>query len=172
MVTKREMRRIESAPAPRSQDGSLRSQGAEGDPSDLENPWRKQSAISTRRRQLIRNWRQLNSEHAAQRLALWARGTMLNGRSEKRIARAVSLEVCLQDETTLKARTVTENVSAHGARVLMSWRLKAGQQVLVSSPREDVRSQAQVVYCQPLAENGFAVGLELSSRVELWGRRY
>ena len=85
---------------------------------------------------------------------------------------AVSVEICLQDETMLKARTVTENVSAHGARVLMGRRLRPGQQVLVSSPTEDVRSQAQVVYCQPLAENGFAVGLELAGRVELWGRGY
>jgi hypothetical protein len=44
---------------------------------------------------------------------------MSNGRSEKRIARAVTVEVCFQDETMLKERTLTENVSAHGARVLM-----------------------------------------------------
>jgi PilZ domain-containing protein len=100
------------------------------------------------------------------------RGTMSNGRSEKRIARTVSVEVCLQDEPKLNERILTENVSAHGARVLMERKLQPGQQVLVSSPKEGVRSQARIVYCQRVSERGFAVGLELSGRVELWAKAY
>ncbi len=61
---------------------------------------------------------------------------MSNGRSEKRIARTVSVEVCLQDEPKLNERMLTENVSAHGARVFMERKLQPGQQVLVSSPKE------------------------------------
>jgi len=97
---------------------------------------------------------------------------MSNGRSEKRIARTVSVEVCLQDEPKLNERMLTENVSAHGARVFMERNLRPGQQVLVSSPKEGVRSQARIVYCQRVSEKRFAVGLELSGRVDLWAKAY
>jgi hypothetical protein len=94
------------------------------------------------------------------------------GRCEKRIASAVAVEICLQDEPMLTERVWTENVSAHGARVLMKRKLRPGQHVLVISPKEGVQSQAQIVYCQRLAESKFAVGLELSVRVEQWARPY
>lgn len=97
---------------------------------------------------------------------------MSYGRSEKRIAWTVSVEVCLKDETNPNERTLTENVSAHGARIFMERKLQPGQQVLVSSPKEGVRSQARIVYCQRVSERSFAVGLELSGRVELWARPY
>lgn len=97
---------------------------------------------------------------------------MSNGRSEKRIARMVSLEVCLQDEPRLNERMLTENVSAHGARVFMKRKLQPGQQVQVSSSKEGVRLQARIVYCQRVSGSSFAVGLELSGRVELWARSY
>ncbi len=97
---------------------------------------------------------------------------MSSGRSEKRIARALSVEVWLEDETKLNERTLTENVSAHGARVFMERRLQPGQQVLVSSPKEGVRSPARIVYCQRVSERRFAVGLELPGRVEPWARPY
>jgi hypothetical protein len=84
----------------------------------------------------------------------------------------LSVEVCLQDETKLKERTLTENVSAHGARVFMERRLQPGQQVLVSSPKEGVLSQARIVYCQRVSERRFAVGLELSGRIVLWAKAY
>jgi len=97
---------------------------------------------------------------------------MSNGRSEKRIARTVSVEVCLQDESKPNERMLTENVSAHGARVFMERKLQPGQQVLVSSPKEGVRSQARIVYCRRVSEKRFAVGLELSGRVDLWAKAY
>lgn len=97
---------------------------------------------------------------------------MSNGRSERRIARTVSVEVCPQDEPTRSERVLTKNVSAHGARVLMEQKLQPEQRVLVSSPREGVHSQARIVYCQRLAERRFAVGLELSGRVEPWAKPY
>jgi PilZ domain len=91
------------------------------------------------------------------------------GRSERRIARAVAVEICLEDEAMLKERASTENVSAHGVRVLIRRKLPPGQPVLAIFPREGVRSPGQVVYCQPLAEPKFAVGLELFVPVD-WAR--
>jgi hypothetical protein len=100
------------------------------------------------------------------------RRNMSNGRSERRIAKTVSVEVFVLDDVSLKERTLTENVSAHGIRVLMQRSLRPSQQAVVISPNEGVRSQAKVIYCKRTAENGFAVGLELSSRVDSWASAY
>lgn len=97
---------------------------------------------------------------------------MSNGRSEKRIAKTVNLEIHLQDGPALKDRASTENVSAHGARLFMKQRLKPGQVVVLVSPTEGVGCQAQIVYCQRISEDRFAIGLELSGRVEAWSRAY
>ena|SRR5258708_4222573 len=97
---------------------------------------------------------------------------MSNGRSEKRIERTVSVEVCLQDERKLREMALTENVSAHCARVLVERKLHPGQRVLVSSVKEGMRSQGRIVYCQCVSVRSFAVGLELSGRVEQWTRPY
>lgn len=97
---------------------------------------------------------------------------MSSGRSEKRIARTVNLEVCLQDELKLDESMLTENVSAHGARVLAEQKLEPGQRVLVTSPKEGVRSHARIVYCHRVSAARFAIGLELSGRVERWAKAY
>lgn len=82
------------------------------------------------------------------------------------------VEVCLQDELGPAERALTENVSAHGARVLLERKLQPGHHVLLKSPREGVQSQAQIVYCQRVAESKFVVGVELSGWLELWARPY
>ncbi len=97
---------------------------------------------------------------------------MPTGRIEKRIARAVTVEICPEEEGMPKERTLTENVSPHGARVLMEREWRPGQRVMVMSPNEGVRALGQIVYCEVLAESRCAVGLELSVRVESWGKSY
>ena len=97
---------------------------------------------------------------------------MSNGRSERRIKKAVSIEVCLEDAPTFNKTTLTENVSAHGARVRMEQSLKPGQHVLVNSAKEGVRSEARIVYCERVNGHQYVVGLELSKRVEEWAKPY
>jgi hypothetical protein len=94
------------------------------------------------------------------------------GRIEKRIARAVAVEIRPEHEGRPEERTLTENVSAHGARVLMNRAWRPGQHVMVISPTEGVWARGQIVYCQRLAESRFAVGLELSVRVPPWAEPY
>jgi PilZ domain-containing protein len=100
------------------------------------------------------------------------RRTMSNGRAERRIAKTVKVEVCPLDDPKLKERALTENVSAHGARVLIQQAFRPQQQAVLTSPNEGVWSPAKVVYCQRVPGNRFAVGLELSARVEPWARAY
>jgi hypothetical protein len=97
---------------------------------------------------------------------------MSNGRSEKRIAKTVSVEVFVPDDAERKERTFTENVSAHGVRVLVHRQLRPKQQAVVFSQTEGVWSRAKVIYCQRVSENQFAVGLELSTSVKMWASPY
>jgi hypothetical protein len=53
------------------------------------------------------------------------------GRIERRIARVVTVEICPEDEGRPKERTLTENVSAYGARVLMERERRPGQRIMV-----------------------------------------
>jgi hypothetical protein len=93
-----------------------------------------------------------------------------DGRSEKRIAREVLIDIYHQDEPIRKERARTENVSPHGARALVQQVWRPRQHVFLISPKEGVRARGQIVYCQLLAENRFAVGLELPVRVEPWAK--
>jgi hypothetical protein len=94
-----------------------------------------------------------------------------SGRYEKRAARTVTIEVLCLDESGLNARTVTENVSPRGARIVTDWNCASGKHVLVTAPEEGVKSLARVVYCQRVDSTKFAVGLQLIVRVEEWGTR-
>jgi hypothetical protein len=94
----------------------------------------------------------------------------LSGRSEKRIARTVTVNISRLDEPSLKETACTENISPRGARVVTEREWQPGSLVLFISPKDGVRSEAQIVYCQHLGESRFAVGLELSARLEQWGK--
>jgi hypothetical protein len=94
----------------------------------------------------------------------------LSGRYEKRTPRAVPIDVLRLDESQLNVRTVTENVSPRGVRIVTDWNCAPGKHLLLTAPEEGVKSLARVVYCQPLESTKFAVGLQLVVRVEEWGR--
>ena len=93
-----------------------------------------------------------------------------DGRSEKRIAREVSVDIYRQDEPIRKERAWTENVSPHGARAFVEQVWPPHQHVLLISPKEDLRLRGQIIYCQRLAKSRFAVGLLVYTRAEPWAR--
>jgi hypothetical protein len=83
------------------------------------------------------------------------------GRREKRTARVVPVELSRLDNPLHKERAFTENLSAHGARVVTEREWHAGTIVLIVSSKAALDSRARIVYCQPLGINRFAVGVEL-----------
>jgi hypothetical protein len=91
------------------------------------------------------------------------------GRTEKRIARAVAVELSPLDASLPAETTFTENVSPHGARVVTKQRWQPEERVLVKSVQSGSRSQARVVYCQPLPNNALAIGLNLFTAMREWG---
>ena len=66
--------------------------------------------------------------------------------------------------------TATENVSPRGARVVSKQRWQAGDRVLVKALKGNLRWQAQVVYCEILPSNNFAIGLKLLTAAGRWER--
>ncbi len=81
----------------------------------------------------------------------------------------MAVELSRPDLSRATETTFTENVSLHGVRVVTNQRWQVGDRPLVKSLEGDFRSQAQVMYCQLLPNNAFAVGLELFTRAEQWG---
>src|SRR5882672_10763193 len=84
-----------------------------------------------------------------------------SGRTEKRSAWAVQVELSRLDLSVPAETTVTQNVSPRGASVVSKRRWQEGDRVLVKALKGDLRSRAQVVYCEILPSSAFAIGLKL-----------
>src|SRR5262244_1313588 len=63
---------------------------------------------------------------------------------------------------------ITENVSAHGARVVVSEQLPRDVRLNVRSMLGSLKSRARVVYCERMENGLFAVGLELFATAGEW----
>jgi hypothetical protein len=95
----------------------------------------------------------------------------LDGRMEKRIPMAVPVDLLIAEETLVAERVVTANVSPHGARVVTKRRWRAEEQPWLASLTSYFRLQGSVVYCQPLANGDFCVGLKFRASFINWGDR-
>jgi len=93
-----------------------------------------------------------------------------SGRTEKRSAWAVQVELSRLDLSVPAETTVTQNVSPRGASVVSKRRWQEGDRVLVKALEGDLRSRAQVVYCEILPSNTFALGLKLLTAAGGWER--
>jgi hypothetical protein len=81
-------------------------------------------------------------------------------RTESRIPITLLLELH-SFENSAHEITSTVNVSLHGARVLTKSPWAPNQDVSVRSFPGHLHSRAHVVYCKPLPDDSFSVGLEL-----------
>ena len=81
------------------------------------------------------------------------------GRSDKRIMQEAAVELVRSDDPRLKETAIVQNRSARGMRVETRRAWRQGDRVVLvdSGTHTDVR----VVYCQPLEDNRFALGLEI-----------
>lgn len=80
----------------------------------------------------------------------------------------VTVDLSGLDIRTAAQRGVTENVSARGARVVTNKPWQPNDHVTVRSLLGSLRSRARVVYCQPLGNDSFAIGLELFVTIGEW----
>jgi hypothetical protein len=88
-------------------------------------------------------------------------------RTESRIPKKVLVELH-SFENAAQEITSTINVSLHGARVLTKDPWAPNQDVSVRSIPGRLNSRAHVVYCKPLPDRSFSVGLELLQPAGDW----
>jgi hypothetical protein len=95
----------------------------------------------------------------------------LDGRIEKRIPMAVPVDLVIAEEILVSERVVTVNVSPHGARVVTKRHWRPEEQPWLASLTSYFRLQGSVVYCQPLTNGDFCVGLKFRASFIDWGDR-
>jgi PilZ domain-containing protein len=89
-------------------------------------------------------------------------------RAEVRKALKVTVDLSSVDVRLPAREGITENVSAHGARVVLSHELPRDLPLNVRSMLGSLRSRARVVYCERMENGLFAVGLELFATFGDW----
>src|SRR5258708_21140091 len=93
----------------------------------------------------------------------------LDGRIEKRVPLAVPVYLVTAEELLFAEKAITVNVSPHGARVATKRHWRAEEQPWLASLSNEFRLQATLVYCQPLSDRDFCVGLKFSVPFLDWG---
>jgi PilZ domain-containing protein len=89
-------------------------------------------------------------------------------RVEGRIPSKIIVDLSSLDVRTPAQEGITENVSARGARVVTNRAWQPNERMNVRSLLGNFRSRARVVYCQPLGNGTFAIGLQLFAAVGDW----
>ena len=91
-----------------------------------------------------------------------------SGRIEKRIRLKVSVQISSLKDPDATERTTTENVCSLGVRILSQRFRASNERLMISSFVSDLRTLAQVVYCQRLPDGRFGVGLQLQGQPINW----
>lgn len=125
---------------------------------------RNLAMATTKRQSPARAHEKDSSEKSADTMAL-------DGRIEKRVPMAVPVDLVIAEEMLVAERVVTVNVSPHGARVVTKRRWRAEEQPWLASLTSYFRLQGSVVYCQPLTNGDFCVGLKFRASFIDWGNR-
>jgi hypothetical protein len=89
-------------------------------------------------------------------------------RAEDRIPMKITVDLSSLDVRMPAQEGVTENVSPRGARVLTSRPWKPNERLNVRSLLGNFRSRARVVYCVPVDNDQFALGLQLFAAAGKW----
>ncbi|MGH9716758.1 MAG: PilZ domain-containing protein [Candidatus Acidiferrales bacterium] len=92
----------------------------------------------------------------------------MNGRFETRIFLTVPLYLHESHKTVAADLALTENVSAHGARVVTKRPGRPGEEWQIAALSGGIQLAARVVYCEALANHNFCVGLELGESAQNW----
>jgi hypothetical protein len=91
-----------------------------------------------------------------------------SGRLEKRIRLAVPVQISSLLDPAATEGTTTENVCSLGMRILTQRARELNERLWVRSLDGDLRTLAQVVYCQRLPDGRFGVGLQFKGQAVNW----
>ena len=94
---------------------------------------------------------------------------LFDGRLEKRLTMSVPVYLASLGETRASERTVTENVSPHGARVISKRSWRSGEEALIA-PLTGEFPQVETVVCSRRKNGGgrFCLGVEFLDRSVKW----
>ncbi len=93
---------------------------------------------------------------------------LFNGRIEKRLPILVPVYLASLEEPRSRERTLTENVSPHGARVISQRFWQSGEESLITPLTGEFRQVGRVIYCLPTARDRFCLGVEFPDRIVKW----
>ena len=96
--------------------------------------------------------------------------SIFSGRMEKRIPIAIVVRLTrVRDKPAREPElTYTDNVSAHGARVVSSRPWQIGEVAQVTSLKEESTLSGKVAYCLMLPGNRYFIGLNFQDRRVTW----
>jgi len=94
--------------------------------------------------------------------------TYFTGRIERRLPTSVPVYLASLDEPRSRERTLTENVSSHGARVISQRFWQSGEESLITTLTGEFRQVGRVIYCLPKAGDHFCLGVEFPDRTVEW----
>jgi hypothetical protein len=89
----------------------------------------------------------------------------LDGRIETRLPLTIQVNLV---STHAADAVLTENVSSRGARVVTKRRWQPGEHQWITPVSGKFHLQARVVYCQPVSNDSFHVGLALQDSFASW----
>ena len=89
-------------------------------------------------------------------------------RSESRVSLQVRVDLRSVDIRTPSQDGLTDNVSARGARVLTNSRWNPDDRLNLISLLGSLKSRARVIYCEPMGDGLFAIGLRLYATAGTW----
>ena len=93
------------------------------------------------------------------------------GRIEKRVPVTVPVYITARGASGPAERTFTENVSPHGVRVMTRQPFRTGEKPIVCVLSGECESRGRVVYCQPLPNERYFVGMEFPESSVIWNTR-
>jgi PilZ domain len=89
-----------------------------------------------------------------------------DGRAEKRATVKVPVHIAPVENAFSAETTTTVNISRHGARLLTSRRWRPGEQLALNLLSGEFRRYGTVIYCCPLTDGQFCVGLEFDASIK------
>jgi len=94
----------------------------------------------------------------------------IDGRKYRRVPIVIVVRLASVQDLPAEAQesTYTDNVSAHGARVISRRSWQPGEEVQVTSVKDGTAIRGNVVYCQQLETGGFCLGLNFRERAVPW----
>ncbi len=94
---------------------------------------------------------------------------LFDGRLEKRLPTSVPVYLAPLEDPRAPERTLTENISFHGACVISKRSWRRGEGSLITPLAGGFAQAGRVIYCLQRAGNRFCLGVEFPDGAVKWG---